>query len=261
MRSSERRKIILSTKSLETRLNINDRVSQADFHVWLNGHLAVRKGMDVLDVGCGNGAQAVRFLRKVGPDGSVSALDLSATSIEKLMAATAGAANMQAIAIDMAKTGEATARTFRVKRYDLAQSTYSLYYAARPLKVLDAMRESLKPGGRLAICTPNDPHTLSLFCGRFAPLSPNVVACGRFGPHVLEPYFRKHFVTVDIHLLRNELRFPTADEVLGMLRNAAYFDPGTEPQVRRAVQAEIRRHGYFRAEKNSYLIIGHAPGE
>lgn len=259
MRSSERRKLILSTKSLETRLNINDRVSQADFHGWLNSHLAVRRGMDVLDVGCGDGAQAVRFLRRVGADGSVSALDLSASSIEKLQAATAGAPNMQAITLDMAKTGEAITRTFRVKRYDLAQSTYSLYYAARPVKVLDAMREALKPGGRLAICTPNDPHSLSLFCGRFAPLSPDVVACGRFGPDVLEPYFRKHFVTVDIYLLRNELRFPTADEVLGMMRNAAYFKTEIETEVRRAVQSEIRRKGYFRAEKNSFLIIGHAP--
>ncbi len=189
MRSSEQRKLILSTKSLETRLNINDSVSQTNFHGWLNDHLAVRKGMDVLDVGCGNGAQASRFLRKVGPSGSVSALDLSSTSIESLQAATAGAPNMQAIAIDMAKTGLAISRTFRIKHYDLAQTTYSLYYSARPLKVLDAMREALKPGGRLAVCTPNNPHTLSLFCGRFAPLSPNVVACGRFGTDVLEPYW------------------------------------------------------------------------
>lgn len=259
MYKGKRAGLVTSNASLEVRLNINDRFSRADFHGWLNRHLAVRKGMDVLDVGCGNGAQAIRFLKKVGPSGSVSALDLSEASIARLREAGKGAANLQATVADMGDTGRAIARTFREKRYDLAQSTYALYYAADRIAVLDAMRKSLKPGGRLAVCTPNDPHSLSVFCGRFAKLPPEVVACGKFGPDVLEPYFRANFVEVDIHLLRNEMRFPTAEDVLSLIRNAAYFDARKEPEIRAAVDAEIRENGSFAAVKNSYLIVGHAP--
>lgn len=253
----ERKKIILSTKGLETRLDINAQTSNVDFHRWLNSHLAVKKGMDVLDVGCGTGAQAVRFLRRVGLTGSVSALDLSSSSIERLGSALAHARNFQAVTSDMAKTSDVINNEFRVKEYELAQSTYSLYYANNPTKVLDAMRRSLKTGGRLAICTPNDPHTLSRFCGRFAPLSDDVVKCGRFGQDVLEPYFRKYFQLVDIHLLRNELTFESTDQVLELIKRAAYFSPETETKVRREIDRKIASDGVFSAQKNSFLIIGH----
>jgi SAM-dependent methyltransferase len=159
----------------------------------------------------------------------------------------------------MGDTGGTIARKFRKKRYDLAQSTYSLYYSKNRRAVLDAMRKSLKPGGRLAVCTPNDPHSLSLFCGRIGELPPEVVACGKFGAEVLEPYFREHFTQIDIHLLRNVMRFPTVDDVMELIHNAAYFDASKEARLRTAIGAEIKKNGHFQAEKNSYLIVGHVP--
>jgi ubiquinone/menaquinone biosynthesis C-methylase UbiE len=246
----------VSNASLEARLDVNQRFSSRDFHKWVLGHLAIRQGMDVLDVGCGNGAQSLAMLERVGETGSVSALDISEQSVLRLRGAAGDTERLQTVACDMMETANAIRNVFRHKIYDLAQSTYALYYAADPLTVLDSMRTSLKPGGRLAVCTPNDPHSLSLLCGRFLELPAEVVACGKFGPDVLEPYFRTYFDEIDIHLLRNEMRFTKVEDVLVLLRNAAYFEQAIEAHIAAEVTGEISKQGYFRSEKNSYLIVG-----
>lgn len=247
----------ISNASLETRLDINQRFSSRNFHDWLLTRLAVKPGSNVLDVGSGNGAQSLAMLARVGPLGTVSAMDISAQSIARLRDAAGNTASLQTAVGDMQDLAKAIRSEFHQKSFDLAQSTYALYYAARPLEVLDVMRGSLSQGGRLAVCTPNDPHSLSLLCGQFLTLPPDVVSCGRFGPDVLEPYFRRHFAIVDIHLLHNVMEFRSSEDVLILMRNAAYFDPAIEAQVRAVVESEISSAGLFRAEKNSYLIIGH----
>lgn len=247
--------IATSSASLAARLASNERYGGVDFQGWLLDHLEVAPGMDVLDVGCGGGAQTLRLLERVGAGGSVSALDISPESVAQLRRASP-ATNLQVETADMAQLARVVAEHFRHKRYDLAQSTYALYYAADPVAVLDAMRRALKPAGRLAVCVPNDPHGLVELVKRFRPVPDAVESCGRFGPEVLEPYFRRHCVTVDIHLLRNDLTIPGADEVIRFLRNSSYFDPSIEAHVRDAVDAEIARTGRFRYQKNSYLIIG-----
>jgi len=249
--------ISVSNASLEIRLDINQRFSTRDFHGWLQSRLGVCAGEAVLDVGCGSGAQSLAMLKSVGPGGSVSALDLSSDSIAGLRTAARNSPNLQATVSDMQDVGRVIRDEFRVKQYDLAQSTYALYYSARPLEVLDSMRSALKPGGRLAVCTPNDPHSLSLLCGRFLELPRLVVECGRFGPEVLEPYFRHHFTYVDIHLLRNEMTFSRSDDVMQLLQNAAYFDASIERLVRNVIDNAIAETGSFNAQKNSYLIVGH----
>ena len=249
-----------STASLTTRLETNRKYSGADFHGWMLRHLDACPGMDVLDVGCGTGAQTLPLLDAVGPRGSVSALDISTESIVALAAAAKGRRNLEAVVSDMDAAADAISR-FRVKRYDLAQSTYALYYAKEPLAVLAAMHAALKPAGRLAVCVPCAPHTLSEFIGRFIALPPAVVTGIRFGPDVVEPFFRHHFDEVDIHLLRNPMRIPETAAVMNFLRNTSYFDPSIEREAECAVAAEIAAKGTFAAEKNSYLVIGKKPEE
>lgn len=248
--------VATSSESLAVRLAINERYSSADFQTWLQTHLAVGPGMDVLDVGCGTGAQSLRFLELVGLTGSVSALDVSEKSVAHLRELAKGRPNLQAEAADMAELSGVIANRFRVRRYDLAQSTYALYYAADPAAVLDAMRQALKPGGRLAVCVPNNPHGLVELVKRFRVLPEAVEAGGRFGQEVLEPYFRRHCQAVDIHLLRNDLAMPSADEVIRFFANTSYYDPAIEGKLREAVDAEIARTDKFTYQKNSYLIIG-----
>jgi ubiquinone/menaquinone biosynthesis C-methylase UbiE len=247
------------TDYLEKRLEINRAYSSADFNQWLFEHLDVKDGQDILDVGCGSGAQALPFADIVGPKGSVSALDIAEDSIELLKARLKPGSNVQAIVSDMANTGHHIAETFSTKKYDLCHASYSLYYCLDREGVLDSMRAALKPGGRVAIFNPNAPHGLVELASRYTKIPAPVAESLEFGPTVLEPYFKKAFGRCDVHHFHNVVTLPSSDLMLEFYRQTTYYDPEAEAGMRAEVDAAIERDGNWSYEKNGYLIIGRDP--
>jgi ubiquinone/menaquinone biosynthesis C-methylase UbiE len=245
------------TEFLEKRLEINKAFASADFDGWLFERLAVKPGEDVLDVGCGSGAQSVTFSKLVQPGGSVSALDISADSVELLKQRVDPAATVEAVPVDMALLAETIAERFTVKQYDLVHSSYALYYSPQRLHVLDTMRGALKPGGRCAVFTPNEPHGLVELAGRFTAIPDTIPDSLTFGTRVLKPYFDKSFNRVEVHHFHNEISIPSSDLLIDFYRQTTYHDPAAEAPMRAIADAAIADAGVFRYEKNGYLIIGH----
>ena len=140
--------------------------------------------------------------------------------------------------------------------FDLAHSTYAIYYAANPTLVLDAMRAALKPAGRLAVCVPAPGHGLVRFMDSFIALPEEVRAGDAFAPDVLQPYFDSHFSSVTAQKLRNVVRIPSVAEVMGFLSHTSYYAEAVRAPVEAAIEARIRAHGHFEYEKNSVLLIG-----
>ncbi|MEQ8700616.1 MAG: class I SAM-dependent methyltransferase [Bauldia litoralis] len=245
-----------SRDSLAKRLKINKAYASADFDGWLMSRLAVQQGEDVLDVGCGTGAQTSLFAKLVQPGGSVSAIDISAESIAALKDRLDDTDPVQAVAADMADLRSHIDGTFAVKQFDLAQSTYALYYAKEREVVLDVMKAALKPRGRLAVFTPQGPHGLVELAARFSTVPEPVYDSLRFGAEVLAPWFRAAFETVEEHHFHNRLSIPTADEVITFYRATTYYEASAEADIRTYVEAEIAGKGVFEYEKNGYLAIG-----
>ncbi len=247
-----------SRDSLDTRLRINKAYGSADFDGWLFEHLAVKAGEDVLDVGCGTGAQSLRFAELVQPGGTVSALDLSEDSVRQLNEALAPDAPVEAVVSDMGAIEDLIRNRFTTKTYDLAHSSYALYYSEKREHVLDVMKNALKPGGRLAVFSPNGKHGLVDLATELGPVPEEITDCMSFGPRVLDPWFNAHLADVETHHFHNELRIPTAEEVMTFYRATTYFRDDVEPEFRRAVESEIAEHGCFEYEKNGFLIVGRA---
>jgi ubiquinone/menaquinone biosynthesis C-methylase UbiE len=248
---------ITSNKSLQTRLNANRVFGSFDFHAWVYKHYAFAPGMDILDVGSGNGAQAIEALKRVGPNGSITALDLSPESIAQLIASSGAPANLQAMVGDMRELARLIAKRFRVKRYDLAYSTYALFYALDHLPVLEAMRSALKSGARMIVTTPVGPNGLRQLVNQLGFVTPELDQMDRFASSVIEPYFRAVFARVDIQIGRNLLRIPSVKAFAALYRSTAYYFPEAEDSLLHIVRAEIAAHGHFAFEKNAYMIIGY----
>lgn len=258
--SGERSERATVTAFLEKRIEINRAYSSANFDAWLMQRLAVEPGEDILDVGCGSGAQTIPFAGIVGPTGSVSALDISAESVALLRSRLPAGAKVQAAASDMGELMNLIANVFTVKRYALVHSSYALYYSSQRMRVLDVMRGVLKEGGRCAVFTPNEPHGLVTLAARFSDVPATVTESLRFGPAVLQSYFATNFLRHDVHYFHNVVTVPSADVLIEFYRQTTYYDAQAEPKIRAEVEAEIARSGRYVYEKNGYLAIGYVDG-
>ncbi len=255
--SGDRAERATSTSYLEKRLEINRAYSVANFDDWLFERLKVVAGEDILDVGCGSGAQTLLFANFVGRSGSVCSLDISNDSIDLLKSRIQPGLRVEAIAADMGDLAQVIQYSFSVKQYSLTHSSYALYYSPKRLEVLDVMRQALKPGGRCAVFTPNRPHGLVKLAGRFTNIPAAVYESLRFGPDVLHPYFEKHFRRFEVHHFHNVLSVPSVDLLIEFYRQTTYYDSDAETKIRAVVSEKIRSDGRIEIEKNGYLIIGY----
>ena len=109
--------------------------------------LKVGKGSSVGDVGAGSGYMSLRLARLVGAEGKVYAVDVQPGMLQLLQqnAAKAKVANIVPVlgTIDDPKLPAAT--------LDLIIMVDVYHEFSQPQKMLQRMREALKPGGRLAL--------------------------------------------------------------------------------------------------------------
>ncbi len=102
-------------------------------------------GWACLDVGCGDGQVTLAMARAVGPAGRVVGIDIDSEALElsRQRSAQAGLA-AEFISADGAQVVEPDA-------FDLAYARLLLSHLTDPLSVLRAMRDSVHPGGVVAI--------------------------------------------------------------------------------------------------------------
>jgi ubiquinone/menaquinone biosynthesis C-methylase UbiE len=98
----------------------------------------------VLDVGCGCGASTLEIARAVGPEGRVTALDISQPMLAEgqLRAAAAGIATIE--------WRQADAATAALGEYDLLVSAFGLMFFGDPVAAFAHMRRAACPGARMA---------------------------------------------------------------------------------------------------------------
>ncbi len=105
--------------------------------------LNLKPGMDVADIGAGTGFFTMLFAGKVGPDGTVYALDIAEnfiTYIEKT-AKELGLANVKGITNPADSTGLAPTSV------DVIFLAHTYHHFEYPFKMLESMRNALRPDG------------------------------------------------------------------------------------------------------------------
>ncbi|HSV73930.1 MAG TPA: methyltransferase domain-containing protein [Chthonomonadales bacterium] len=107
----------------------------------------LRSGMHVADIGCGCGLVACSMARRVGPTGSVTAIDISEGQVEQArhMAARRRLGNVRFAVAGAHDTG------LPRQSFDLVFSRFVLMHVQRPQAALEEMASLVRPGGVLVV--------------------------------------------------------------------------------------------------------------
>ena len=105
--------------------------------------LGLEPGMDVADIGAGTGFFTMLFARKIGPDGTVYAIDIAANFIAHITetAEELGLNNVKGIVNPVDSTNLAT------DSIDVAFMAHTYHHFEYPFKMLESIRDALRPDG------------------------------------------------------------------------------------------------------------------
>ena len=109
-------------------------------------------GERVIDVGCGSGATAIAFARKVAPTGHVFGIDISGP-----MLARARQVAPKGLPVDFV-LADATVYPFDPQSFDLLVSRFGVMFFAEPVLSFANLRKALRPSGRLAFACWREPR-------------------------------------------------------------------------------------------------------
>ena len=121
-----------------------DREEDPDLAVRL---LRIQKGSTVADVGAGSGNITIRLAKAVGPMGKVYANDIQPGMLEILGRNVAKAKLMNVIPV----LGAIDDPKLPAESIDLAIMVDVYHECSEPQKMLQRLREAIKPGGRLVL--------------------------------------------------------------------------------------------------------------
>jgi SAM-dependent methyltransferase len=179
----------------------------ADLGLAAMAALAPRTGERLIDVGCGCGATTLELARRVGPEGAVLGVDISAPMLDvaRERAAAAGLAQ--------ARFTQADARVFAFEPADGAFSRFGVMFFESPAAAFANIRRSFRPGGRLAFV-----------CWRPLALNPwMTVPTTAVLPLLPSP------PPAPIPGAPGPFAFDDRDRLFGILRDAGFADISIEP--------------------------------
>jgi len=109
--------------------------------------IGIRPGMVVADVGAGTGYMSLRLAKRVGPSGHVYANDIQPEMLMRLRqnAVKAGLTNIETV------QGEEADPKLPAGRMDLVLLVDVYHEFSKPRQMIDKIRESMKPDGRLVL--------------------------------------------------------------------------------------------------------------
>ena len=171
-------------------------------------YAAPQPGMQILDLASGTGEPAITLARRIGPEGEVTATDLSADLLE--IATTRAQAN--GLSNVVTRRADAHELPFPENSFDLATSRFGIMFFSDVERALRELKRVLRPGAR---------------------------ACFLVWGGVDQPYFRSMFGVVHRAVGGpylpaegpNPFRFAEADSLSSVMRNVGFRDVVEEKRL------------------------------
>ena len=247
---SKDEKKAISSKNLQNRLNINKKLGSNDLTKWLFKRYKIKKNDKILELGCGRGNHVVKESKIIGDKGFILGTDLSKKSLNFLKKKIF-TKNIRLKHIDLDKTSSYLAK--KKFQFDKIISSYALYYAKNPIKVIQDCSKFLKPNGYFLITAPCYPHTLIEFADKHKILPKEVKKQIDFSSQKLEKFLLKKKIKNKVFRFKNILKFKNKEDLLIFYRSTVFYNKKKEKNLLKFFDINFRKKKYLNILKSAKL--------
>ena len=237
---------------LGERTALNRDGASADFDHFVRGLLEPSPDDVALDLGPGRGRQMIPL---AGVVRRIVGLDTSPEMTAALRRELPGP-NVEVIQGDM----DDLADLGLDGRFTLVYSVYSLYYATRPARVVEAARRLLTGSrARVFVLAPDVGNNDGWFAdlGELYPVPADVLEVPRVCRSVVLPAFLGTFRSVVCASFWNTIRFPTVDALMRYYDACApYCRADRRTEALEHFRTLVERDGSYRIEKRTLGLVG-----
>jgi ubiquinone/menaquinone biosynthesis C-methylase UbiE len=203
------------------------------------------EGMRCLDLGCGSGDVTFEMAQRVGPDGSVTGVDMDEVKLGLARAAAAaqGLANVEFRAMNIYELAEPDS-------YDLVYSRFVLQHLGRPVDVLRSMWAAVSVGGVIVV-TPTS-KGLSVTHPTTASPSGSTPTSGFWSTAVAIRLPAESCTDTSVRRAFPSLRWPWSSASIGSARPRRCPTPQWTPPLTRSSEKASRRLRRFRRRSRAW---------
>ena len=241
------------TSQLNGRIDTNRKFGSVDLDEWLFEKLDIRKGSNILDVGCGTGNHLIKLAENF-PDGSYYGIDISSGSIDEAKRKAA----QKNLRINFICSDAADTNALPNNFFDIITSIYALYYAGDPQKALAAMKNKLKIGGKIAVMSPykrNNEEWYN-FLSTFIKIPGKIEwIADNFMDNEVLPFAKRNFKKVDTHNFENKITVPSNQDLEKYWKSNIYHKEEYDGEFSKHAADFFRKNSKFVITKRALLAI------
>lgn len=205
-----------TTNDLLKRIDIHQKFGSRDIDQWMLEILPLKKGMRILDVGCGAGKQCFVFYHQLEGEADITGGDVS----EELLAKARSENEKIGKRVNFTELDFNKRFPMEDNQYDLLSCCFAIYYAQDIPFTIKEMHRVLKPGGVLFTTGPMPENKLLFYeiiseaTGKTIPPMPG---SSRYGSEILST-IKDQFSRVEVSIFENPLTFTEVEPFLTYTR-------------------------------------------
>jgi len=249
--------------TLQQRIDIHDKYSKYEINDWIKEKIHVNPGEKILDIGCGNGKQAIMYAKGVGTSGEICGIDI----VQDLLDEAKIRSTEEGLKITFINHDANNPLPFEDEKFDIISCCFSIYYYSNVEYTLTEMKRVLKKGGRIFIAGPtveNAHQMLSVYAKVMGKKIPQIRE-ERMRDEII-PLIIKLFKNTTIEIFENPIEFPDPDTFLYYFSSTLLLKENSEnpeeinkklEEITDEIEDIITVKGSFAVTKYVYGILGY----
>jgi len=252
--------LLQQSKALDERILIHEKYSKYNVDNWILEKLNLKVRERVIDIGCGTGKQLLLYAKEVGNGGLVFGIDNNENNLNKLESRMGNLKNVKLCLCDMESLDKKLPKNLK---FDVAVSSFAIYYTKTPEKTFVDIKNLLVDGGRFFVCGPdlgNNKEFIEICKKSGGKLPENYYMHANFLRKKAIDLFKKNFDDVKIMTLDNPVVIPKASDLIDYWKSTEIYNKFIEEKFRKIVEERFRKKSSFTTIKKIIGIIGYKNG-